>query len=147
MDKEVKEKILDLFKEKGLGAIYYLKLMGVKPGVKMYHLIKEVENLGYIPNNTISIIESRMPSFFSRGWGNGYVKIPKDHPLHGQSYVDSNEINSLDVPGGVTYSEKDDEDGGWVIGFDTAHSFNNPITHDRFYVMRKTTDLLLQLFT
>jgi len=146
MEKKVKEKILDLFKEKGLGAIYYLKLMGIEPGVKMYHLIKEVENLGYIPNNTISIVESRMSSLFARGWGNGYVKIPEDHPLHGQSYVDSNEINSLDVPGGVTYTDYDSEDGGWVIGFDTAHAYNNPITHNKFFVMRETTNLLLQLF-
>ena len=42
----------------------------------------------------------------SRGWGNGYVFIPKEHPLHG---VDYNEVYNmypdLEVHGGLTFSD------------------------------------------
>lgn len=35
------------------------------------------------------------------GWGNGYVLIPEDSPLHGKDY---NDID-VDVHGGLTFSE------------------------------------------
>lgn len=67
------------------------------------------------------------------GWGNGYVLIPEDHPLHGKDYDDI----FVDVHGGLTFSElvdskmvnewgldKDDE-GKWCVGFDTLHTGDN----------------------
>ena len=39
------------------------------------------------------------------GWGNGYVCIPKNHPLYGVGYSDER-VSSLDVHGGVTFSEE-----------------------------------------
>src|SRR5438309_4447716 len=66
---------------------------------------------------------------------NGYVAIPKDHPLFGKDYSQSvcdhpgcykHSIESLiNVHGGITYSGKD-EDGFWWFGFDTAHSSDDP---------------------
>jgi hypothetical protein len=66
---------------------------------------------------------------FDFGWGNGYVLIPKNHPLHGKQY---DEID-VSVHGGLTFSElvdaemiemfeleKEDE-GKWCVGFDTCH--------------------------
>lgn len=63
------------------------------------------------------------------GWGNGYVLIPKGHPIYGRDY----EGFDIDVHGGITFSWKvdlelalqyclplDDLDR-WMIGFDTAH--------------------------
>ena len=74
-----------------------------------------------------------MPQLFaldfhmSRGWGNGYVAIPKGHPWYGVSYWDL--FQDIDIHGGLTFSQTapnwaeehgfDPED--WVIGFDTAH--------------------------
>lgn len=64
------------------------------------------------------------------GWGNGYVLIPKNHPLHGAHYDAINEI--VDVHRGLTFSElvdmemverwgADKEDiGKWCVGFDTV---------------------------
>lgn len=53
--------------------------------------------------------------FCQTGWGNGYVHLPPEHPFHGVHY---DEI-PVDVHGGLTYSEN--ENGSWVIGFDTRH--------------------------
>ena len=63
------------------------------------------------------------------GWGNGYVLIPKGHPLHGKDY---DEI-SVSVHGGLTFAQLVDEEfisvwgldeedeGCWCVGFDTVH--------------------------
>lgn len=48
---------------------------------------------------------------------NGYVEIPRDHPIHG---VDYDSIN-IDVHGGVTYGDKNEITGEFTIGFDTNH--------------------------
>ena len=67
---------------------------------------------------------------FDFGYGNGYVLIPKNHPLHGIHYDNIN----VNVHGGLTFSslvtddmrkywELDEEDiGCWCIGFDTLHA-------------------------
>jgi hypothetical protein len=66
------------------------------------------------------------------GWGNGYVCIPPNHPLHG---VDYSNFPDLECNGGLTFSEhaskltnwkelpKDCKDC-WIVGFDTAHSWD-----------------------
>ena len=78
-----------------------------------------------------------------RGWGNGYLVIPKEHPLWGVHYDVINESSHLLPHGGWTFSQfyhkmknqsnkfiteesffefnKDD----WIIGFDTAHYNDN----------------------
>ncbi len=83
---------------------------------------------------------------FSHGWGNGYVLIPKDNPLHGKHYYDIN----VNVHGGLTFSELVDEDmieiwgldpedlGSWCVGFDTAHLADNPLTWTKESVMKET---------
>ena len=68
------------------------------------------------------------------GWGNGYVIIPKGHPLYGKDYRTIHKMMpELDVHGGLTYSTTvdteiirhmnlDQEDRGqWIVGFDTLH--------------------------
>lgn len=68
--------------------------------------------------------------FMDFGWGNGYVLIPKDSPLHGKHYDSIN----VDVHYGLTFSDLVDEKfvekwpelsnddlGCWMVGFDTAH--------------------------
>lgn len=82
------------------------------------------------------IIENDQLSLYGGGYGNGYVLLPKEHDLWG-SYYDSEEIQNLDVHGGITFSEKvtegllinkrfgpylDEKDlDKWIIGFDTKH--------------------------
>ena len=74
-------------------------------------------------------------SFMDFGWGNGYVVIPKGHKLHGMNYNDIHDaIPSLSVNGGLTFSASADSlawdeipegsEGCWVVGFDTAHSWD-----------------------
>lgn len=91
----------------------------------------------------------------STGWGNGYVVIPKGHPLHGKYYDDL----SVDIHGGLTFSGNVDElnkkdwpeiidqdKGGWVVGFDTAHS-GDDLTRwpDESSVMVEANNLKKQL--
>lgn len=75
---------------------------------------------------------------YLRGYLNGYIELPKTHPLHGVDcgYLDPDEYDSLseyqrflmdelkgiDVHGGITFSGtfKDDSDK-WYVGFDTTH--------------------------
>lgn len=74
-------------------------------------------------------------SFLDFGWGNGYVAIPKGHTLYGKSYDEIHDlIPMLEVNGGLTFSEKasdldwveipSDCKDCWIVGFDTAHSWD-----------------------
>lgn len=84
-----------------------------------------------------------------RGWGNGYVALPKDHPWYGLDY---NEIPA-DVHGGLTFgqlasdwSEQFDFDPeSWVIGFDTAHFGDNLNVWPKESVVEETLRLFEQV--
>lgn len=87
----------------------------------------------------------------SHGWGNGYVVIPKGHPLHGKDYDDIN----VSVHGGLTFgisakeldweelTEEDKE--GWVVGFDTAHGDDSSSNWPKQRVVKETKRLAKQL--
>ena len=67
------------------------------------------------------------------GWGNGYVCLPEGHPCFGMDYGRIHELYNIDVNGGLTFSESSDglkwddlpEGHWWVVGFDTAHSWDS----------------------
>lgn len=94
-----------------------------------------------------------------RGWGNGYVIIPKSHPFYEKSYDELNDI--IDVHGGLTYSsyvnirskkiyvpELTNEDlGCWMIGFDTAHWNDTLHSCPKEYVILETLNLKMQVLT
>ena len=74
-----------------------------------------------------------------RGWGNGYLVLPKGHPLWELHYDQINQSPYMEAHGGWTFSnsysnlkkmkDKMITDGhsfefnsdDWIIGFDTAH--------------------------
>jgi hypothetical protein len=103
----------------------------------MKHFIKENTWLNSLPT----------------GWGNGYVVIPQGHPMYG---IDYDEI-PVEVHGGLTFASsvhdcinwpevKDMfEEGGWVVGFDTAHFYDNKHTCPESYVLAETLRLKEQL--
>jgi len=63
----------------------------------------------------------RMPD----GYWNGYVFLPKGHFLYGKLYYDE-EIENLNVHGGITYSNFDYGEGSsWMLGFDTSHWYDH----------------------
>lgn len=59
------------------------------------------------------------------GYRCGYVKLPPNHPWYGKDY---NDLDFVEVHGGLTFAEADEscdqvgEDDGWWIGFDCAHA-------------------------
>lgn len=77
----------------------------------------------------------------SRGWGNGYVVIPKTSPLFGIPYDDI----SVNVHGGLTFGEISDETGNWIIGFDTSHAGDTRITCTKQYVEEETERLRVHI--
>jgi len=103
--------------------------------------IAEVQSPILLKKNTWS---SRI---YPTGWGNGYVKIIPTHKDYGKHYDDFN----VAVHGGLTFSEiipNDDDswpEGHWV-GFDTAHSGDNPTVWPKSNVLDETKDLFSQIY-
>ena len=50
------------------------------------------------------IVENPFVTGIPHGWGNGYVAVPPEHPLHGVIYYDVRFPNII-VHGGVTFTE------------------------------------------
>ena len=68
------------------------------------------------------------------GWGCGYVYIPKDHPILVELEEGwGNYLQPKDCPEEITFTQWDKEKQHLIIGFDTAHSYNND-SHDEAYV-------------
>lgn len=99
------------------------------------------------------------------GWGNGYVIIPKEHPLFGVEYWDVEE--QIEVHGGLTFSQYLEDmnlnvilDGNehlqdsnlskkrikdyWIFGFDTCH-INSGNFNTKQKVLNETLYLKEQL--
>jgi hypothetical protein len=105
------------------------------------------------------LIENKQ-TYFDGGFANGYVVIPEGHPLWGLHYT-SEQIESLNVHGGITFSEKVDEDmindptfgadltekdlGSWVIGFDTRHTGDTIKKWPQVKVEKEVIKLLKQV--
>ena len=69
------------------------------------------------------------------GWGCGYVHIPKDHPILVELEEGwGNYLQPKDCPEEITFSQWDKDKEYFVIGFDTAHSYNDINIHDETYV-------------
>jgi hypothetical protein len=90
-----------------------------------------------------------MPSI---GWGNGYVVLPAGHPYHGVGYDNI----PVEVHVGLTFAmdaEQIEEweeytpemAGGWVVGFDTAHAYDNAENCSINYVRSEKASLKKQL--
>lgn len=58
------------------------------------------------------------------GWGNGYVVLPKGHLFHGLDTFELDELLAKDFHFPISYAEAG-ENGSWVVGFDTMHSWCN----------------------
>jgi len=103
------------------------------------------------------IIENNWLGSIERGWGNGYVLIPKGNLLHGKHYDDID----VDVHGGLTFPELVDEKmieqwdcehgltkediGCWMVGFDTAHYRDNISRWPQEEVQKEADNLKDQL--
>jgi hypothetical protein len=77
------------------------------------------------------------------GWGCGYVHIPKDHPILVELEEGwGNYLSPKDCPEEITFTQWDKEKEYLVIGFDTAHSYNND-SHDEAYVTAQANAIKL----
>ena len=68
----------------------------------------------YVLENTWLTRDARYGLDF--GWGNGYVRLPSNHPWFDKDYDDI----KVSVNGGLTFG-KHIYSGMYAIGFDTAH--------------------------
>jgi len=79
------------------------------------------------------------------GWGCGYVHIPKDHPILVKTLASDGWGDYLqpdDCPQEITFSSWTDDKEHFIIGFDTAHSYNND-SHDEAYVTEQANAIKL----
>lgn len=92
--------------------------------------------------------------FENYGWGNGYVALPKENPFHGYHYDHLNELFFGGFPEVLTWSNYALDmkghnfitPGMWLVGFDTAHGWNNSLIHTRDWVI-EATQVLKDLIT
>lgn len=95
-------------------------------------------------------------NFSDHGWGNGYVTIPKGHPLHGMDYDKIHDlIPQLRVNGGLTFSASGKylkwnelpkgSGNSWVVGFDTSHCWDTLEMWSKERVMNEAERLKAQL--
>ena len=101
---------------------------------------------------------SREPKYnLDFGWGNGYLVIPKGHKLHGLGYGEIHVlIPMLECNGGLTFSSlgvdcknwaeiTELDYDSWIIGFDTAHSWDTLDNMPMEKVKRLTIELMNQI--
>ena len=73
------------------------------------------------------------------GWGCGYVHIPKDHPILVETLVSDgwgDYLQPKDCPQEITFTGWDKDKEYLIIGFDTAHGYNND-SHDEAYIIEQ----------
>ena len=79
----------------------------------------------------------------------GYVGVPKEHILYGKSYSDI--LEDLDVHGGITYSEGNNNypvitnDKLWWFGFDLAHYMDGKDLDLAFWHLHFASSLFVRL--
>lgn len=77
------------------------------------------------------------------GWGCGYVHIPKDHPILVKLEEGWGKYLEPDnCPEEITFTGWDKDKDYLIIGFDTAHSYNND-SHDETYVTEQANAIKL----
>lgn len=91
--------------------------------------------------------------FLHKGWGNGYVLLPKSHKYFKVHY----DFIDVEVHGGLTFSELVDKEmqkrwglpqksiGMWCVGFDTFHFGDNIRKWPKERVKAETLKLKKQL--
>lgn len=121
---------------------------------------------------TIPYSAFKIASFLSqmtRGWGNGYVAVPKEHSFYGKEYSECREGEILveeliNIHGSLTFSQSADNlsyaktklkayipeelignKNYWVFGFDTAHLEDNENNCNEDFVIKETDKLLKEL--
>lgn len=97
-------------------------------------------------------LKKTLKSLDHRGWGNGYVVVPLDHPF--ASYTEYPH-DMLHIHGGITFDcrvkdnnwqeVKDDHPNDLIIGFDTGHYMDTPERWPREEVVRETLELRKQI--
>jgi hypothetical protein len=98
-------------------------------------------------NKELKAIQDKlqMSSLFDRGWGNGYVAVPRGHPWYRRDYNDLH----VEASGGMTFSDFGKHLGScpehlqnhWVVGFDTGHAWNTSENSDKKMVIAETIEL------
>lgn len=83
------------------------------------------------------------PIMHTTDWFNGYVEIPKNHPLYGRAY----QSLDFDVHGGLTFSGNLYGLEGYFIGFDCNHGWDNSLKNDEEYVLIECKSLVHQLIS
>lgn len=139
---------------------------GIKPDIRnhTYGQFEKIDEFPPLVAFLVSDLQIRMHKNDPEmgGYANGYVAIPKDHPLY-EKFITYSDIDEfpLNVHGGVTYcsttppismehvkfARKGEEilEGALFIGFDTFHFGDNPRNWDFARCMNEVIMLRTQL--
>lgn len=74
------------------------------------------------------------------GWGNGYIGLPWWHPYY---KIDFNDIPIV-CHGLLTFSQLDEDEDLWIIGFDTSHLGDNKDYCSKEYVTKQCKYIVKQ---
>lgn len=122
----------------------------------VYHILTD-NNLEEIQDEPYYfILETPDFSDMKKGYGNGYVRVSKNHPLFNKSnsghYDEEGNydfgdrgVDQLDTHGGITWCGPIRRPDEYVFGFDTSHLGDNKINCDAEYVHSECQKLLEQI--
>lgn len=117
-----------------------------------------------VENTLGKIMKQFSPVYNEKGWGNGYVLLPKLHPFYnrdcntlpitihggltfGSIFTPDRFIEiyeGIELGGDVNRENYTKFDGYYMIGFDTAHAFDDLISAPKEYVLKEVDYLLEQ---
>ena len=126
---------------------------------KIYSFTIQNNRLNYRDGIEINENDER---YIPHGWGNGYVAIPRTHPLFGVGYSNYN-LDFIEIHGGLTFSRgaeelknsdwephlsaevKNNLKDYWVVGFDTCHCDDTQYNWPKELVEAETESLKQQI--
>ena len=138
---------------------------GVKPDIRN-HTYGQFEKIDEFPPLVAFLVSDLQIKMQERdpelgGYANGYVAIPKDHPLYNRfiNYTSADEF-PVNIHGGITYCKTNPlkcehikfarkgesiPEGALILGFDTFHFGDNPRNWDFARCMNEVIKLRTQL--
>jgi hypothetical protein len=140
MEKPKKDKLKHILVRKGIGGLTLIDFLGIEDLIQTKEILIELAKEGdiFLPINLKENIWTNTPH---KGWGNGYVDVPKRHPCYGKTTQEITDSYQGTMVNQVTYSDLTDS-GWWRVGFD---SLGRPDLQKED-ILDLTLDLLIELY-
>jgi hypothetical protein len=140
MKKPQEDKLKNILIRKGIGGLTLIDFLGIKESKRTKEVLMGLAKEGdiFLP---INLRENTWTNTTNKGWGNGYVDVPKRHPCYGKSTIEVIDKFKGENTPIVTYSDLTDS-GWWRLGFDSLDKPNLK----KEDILELTLDLLIELY-